>query len=641
MQVLADYAAECLSELSGPSPPSYSRRGGREGGGVALPKGEAEVAAERDDEEEVALLAARTRRIQRVFEMMEEVIEATSEASHVDASPFSGGAEAIDSVVRYGSQTAAAAVASLSDCVASLSGAAPRCRSDASLLSPASRPVTLQEASLSLYSANDKTVFRRRPQPQREPQPQTQPQGGTGTKRPREEAHPERQQPHCRQPPLGFFASLSEAQQTQRFGVYASRTALLPRLDTLNAVLHERSLQRPQRQSGDDASFNISPQPFYVSPAIHQLASLNLAAEREMLGHAWAVRTKAMLLVRLPGLYATSVKYRSELASLLYGADEQKQREVEEEVERRWRSASHRRASPNTMDNDNDNDDNNNSDDETGEAGRSIPPYFHFVFYDMGVVRVSLQHGLLMDVTYNLLEKGWTLLRLHWNLWVPLLSLCDDGEVLSAAVAEALNEGQQDTSAAAATAATAAHHEVSGWSRDVSVGLRRIVPTHRDAMTRYVQLRLADEGIEGGCAAATQLLCAVVMDVVAAQARRLQEGLFGAPLPRKAFTLDIRQGTHVSLLVNPPLTTAGQREPVGEGASGGPGLMMRLRMVGGTVVLERAWTGSGAATNAREVSRVLEPVKGERHKRVVLDVEGMLWDTVLRGNGQGFDPSPT
>lgn len=299
--------------------------------------------------------------------------------------------------------------------------------------------------------------------------------------------------------------------------------------------------------------------PLYVSPAVHELAQLNAEAERAMLVRAWCVHTKAHLLRELPSVARDVEAHQLALREALQSLPDSRRESLLADVS-----------------------------------------YIAVMHGDAGVVRVRVQNALVLDLTYDLRRRQWSLLALHWLL-------C--------------------TSSAAASLVATSLTSLGGSAAPSHDGNSpvHVVPQDREALHGFLQRAFVQGGLSEGLQAAGRLVCAVVMDTFATQMLALQQSFFtGAGLGR-LLELEVRPGTFVSFrLAVPSLFT-----------SAAPTAHVRARVAGGTVLLECVW-GTDLATRHVTLplgTAALVPASGEARDgaaapRVVVDAEAFLWQCV-------------
>lgn len=305
----------------------------------------------------------------------------------------------------------------------------------------------------------------------------------------------------------------------------------------------------------------------YVCPAVRDFAVANLNAERRLLRRSWCTHTKAHFLRDLPKLHGAVLRYREEMTTAL--------------------SRSSR---------------NNN---------QKAITYFRFPCHSDGVIRVLLQHGgLVMDLTYDPQKLGWRLLRLDWNLWVPLCSMTS--ELVTAPVDTAWEPECPERIENGDLAEMNGQH----W--------RRVVPAYAKQMEQHIQKALQEGGLDEGCIAANRLLCTITMDVIVHQVRQLQQSFFVSAL-QGMFTADVRQGTHVALQLRVPTILHEGIASEGSPTCSKGTLIMKFTLQGGSVLQERTWSSVDDSRTTGVLADDHQPLAD----RVLVDVERWLWEEAM------------
>ncbi|KAG5470657.1 hypothetical protein LSCM1_01903 [Leishmania martiniquensis] len=418
--------------------------------------------------------------------------------------------------------------------------------------------VPLAEGVLSAFSRNVDIVFRRR-------------RAAVGTratgKRPRGEADDSAASSSASRavaPYLSNYWELLAAQQRRRrFALYTTRSALLPRVNAVCA-------------------------PLYVSPAVRELAQLNLEAERLMLQRAWCVHTKAHLLREVPWVARDVASRRAALREELQGFTESQQ-----------------------------------------DAFLIDVLYADFLCAEGGIVRVCVQHALFVDLTYDVRRRNWVLIALHWNLFTTSAgaSLVASQTALAAPYVETPSV-PPGTTATAALPPLAAHGTSDSPSPSSDVldmtSLVRVLPHDREALHSFLQLAFAQEGLSGGLHAANRLVCAVVMDTLATQLQSLQKCFFTGSGLGGLVEVEVRAGTLISFHLSLPQLFV-PSAPVVHG---------KITVVGGTVMLECV---RGTDLSTRRVTLPLgtsslvasaaasASAAARKSAVVVVDMEALLW----------------
>lgn len=303
--------------------------------------------------------------------------------------------------------------------------------------------------------------------------------------------------------------------------------------------------------------------PLFISPAIQELARLNSAAESAMAERAWRVSTRAQLLREFPSVVEDVVTHRRGLHEIV--------RDIPD---------AHR------------------------DALLLEKSYFCFSSTDEGVLRVSIQHGLILDLTYNNRQRRWCLLALHWNIWTTesAAALCS-----SSAVAEIDRDRLSS---------------IPGEERDWLSCHTRVDPGQQSAMLGFLCKELETGGLSGGLRAANRLLCTVVMDLLAAQLRSLQTTFFVDAL-QAAAAVEVRAGTFISCRLTPSLLI-GRPGPIDAAA-----VHLKISIGGGTVLLERM---EGTDLLTRRVTALLShstcPIGSSPLCCLVVDMESWLWSSI-------------
>lgn len=376
--------------------------------------------------------------------------------------------------------------------------------------------------------------------------------------------------------------------------------------------------------------------PPYVSPAVRTFAELNVAVEGRLLQRTWCVGTKARLLQELPKLYDAVQRYREDVQPFLVEGT---------------RSLSPSRWAPH------------------------VGSFFDFLSYNDGVVRVAVQRGLLLDVTYDVVKRRWVLLQMQWALWTRCATTSSDLLLFAQPFTAEKPEATTTTITTTADAVpdggeSSPSTSCSSDGANAEGALRRVVPNHQDAMVRFLQKRFDEDGFDGGCIAANRLLCTVVIDAVAHQLKSLKEDFFVGPL-RPLFDVEVRAGTHVACRFqqphrDPPVSVSSvvsSTEPTAHSSSrashsAGAVLHAKFSITGGTVVLERAWSTDASVLQHDLLLLVPPAATAQQHNaeeamasvssggscrprisavspsnRVCIDVEQWLWDGVGLGSG--------
>ncbi|KAK7201960.1 hypothetical protein NESM_000263900 [Novymonas esmeraldas] len=436
----------------------------------------------------------------------------------------------------------------------------------ADLIQPILHPVSLADGALSVLSRNMDIVFRRRPP--------TSGATAPDLKRPRDEA-PQAAPPSSSVPPLtplppsasasGTVATTATAaagaahhwgrlaaqQRRDRFALYTARVALLPRIDVVCA-------------------------PFYISPAVRQLAQLNSTAECAMLLRAWCVHTKAHLLREAPAVAGDVEAYRVALAAALQSFSAARQ-----------------------------------------AAFLADMVYLEFVCADSGVVRVCVQHTLFLDLTYDVPRRHWRAIALHWNL----LTTSAGASLLSTRSAQPLV-------AATASLSTDRAASAAPLAGAAAPSLARVMPMDPDALHGFVQRALEKDGLSGGLRAANRAVCATVMDALATQLQSLQRSFFSGGALGRLAEVEVRPGTFIScrLAISALFMTAA------------PVLHVKVAVLGGTVVVEcvRGTEVSSRVVTLPLAASSLVPMSTAMASAVspmapVVDMEAVLWRCVGAG----------
>ncbi|CAM43069.2 conserved hypothetical protein [Leishmania braziliensis MHOM/BR/75/M2904] len=284
--------------------------------------------------------------------------------------------------------------------------------------------------------------------------------------------------------------------------------------------------------------------PLYVSPAVQELAQLNSEAERFMLRRAWCVHTKAHLLREVPWVARDVAAYRVALREALQSFTESQQ-----------------------------------------DAFLSGVVYVEFVCAEDGIVRVCVQHGLFLDLTYDVRRRQWVLIELHWNLFTTSAgaSLVTSKTALAVPHAQAppVPPAAPTTAALAPSIAHGSVHvpaESTSPLSDASTpaSFVQVVPHDREALRNFLKVAFAQDGLSGGLHAANRLVCAVVLDTFATQLRSLQESFFTGGGLGTLLEAEVRPGTQISLHISLPELFV----------SSAPVAHVKMTMVGGTVLLE-------------------------------------------------------
>ncbi|EPY22573.1 hypothetical protein STCU_08218 [Strigomonas culicis] len=454
---------------------------------------------------------------------------------------------------------------------------------------PLGRAVSLAEVGLRAFVQNTHTVFRK-----------SQP---AGEKRSRDATAAGRDEAADIPAPPTATRALSLQQRRERFGLYSARQpALLPRVDAA-----------------------LAPYGVAASPARRLFTLLNGRAEAAFLQQRWRLGTKCALLREAPQIKELVDRYRQAL----------------EEVERVMAAA--------------------------GTDAGPVTPAFYFQFgseehyssasassssdlphpsntntNNNGVVRINVQSGLFVDVTFDAVRRSWVVLALHWNVWQPAAAVVGYGST-------------HYSGAALRPAAAPADGVVDAEACGAVPPFFRVLPARHAAMMEFLGRRFREGGLAQGCAAATQLLCAVCLDLLAVQLAQL--GLHTlhssasdtalAGTASAVFSTDLRKGCYmVCRVVRPLVYEAGAERPAdAPGTAAKASLHLRLEVAGGTVLLERVWSshalekrytgllsapmwlrqGEGGDTMVA-AARPAGPADG---RVVVLDAEALIWRYLL------------
>eukprot|EP00796_Vickermania_ingenoplastis_P001554 gene1554-939_t len=258
-----------------------------------------------------------------------------------------------------------------------------------------------------------------------------------------------------------------------------------------------------------------------VSPARQVLSQLTVAAEGRLAENAWRLATRSQLLVEWERLTAMVRGWRTDLRQRLGAAAD-------------------------------------------SEAAAHV--YVRLVASASGILRLHLQRGLMLDLTYDLWKREWRLLGLQWTLLTHTPSLLDDGAI---------------------------------WVPEPPPSqplLHRLAPDHRDEMWRHVQQQLASGGLAAGVALANRLLLCVMLDALALQFRELQTNVFVGPL-ESLLDVEVQPGTYMAYRFRP---SPNFLRP--EGAAPGPGaeraqatLQARVYLHGGALLVQQH-TGTDVTT---------------------------------------------
>ncbi|KPI86219.1 hypothetical protein ABL78_4732 [Leptomonas seymouri] len=415
-------------------------------------------------------------------------------------------------------------------------------------IEPLLTPVSLAEGALSAFSRNVGIYFRRRPiggaaagaptagQP-------NAPRSPASCKRTRAEDEGATES-------LNHWAKLAAQQRKSRFALYTLRSALLPRVNHVCA-------------------------PFYVSPAVLEMAQLNAAAERFMLERVWCVHTKAHLLREVPSVAQDVELHRQALREAL----------------KHWPPA------------------------QQEDHIRDVS-YARFVCTDNGVLRFCVQNALLVDVSYDLKRRQWTLLGLHWSLYTTDAGASLISATLADAVEMTATERLQRNFTAIGSASCAA-----------SESYQKLQPQNEGALAAFLQKALTEGGLSGGVHAANRLVCAVVLDALATQLLRLQQSFFTGGSVGRFLDVEVRPGTFISFhLTLPELfcvydTAAPAMADV---------VHVKITTCGGTVMMERV-RGTDVATRSVTLllgTSCLVPSRSSSlndSSRLVIDMEALLW----------------
>lgn len=136
--------------------------------------------------------------------------------------------------------------------------------------------------------------------------------------------------------------------------------------------------------------------------ARRSLTTLNMVAEARFLQRFWMINTKAQLLIEWEPLEKAVRAMREELQSLLRSCSP---------------SVVHPYTSPPLY--------------ATPALLESVCPYFYWQEVQHGIIRLSVQRGLTIDITFDIWKREWQLRRLQWSLFtfLPLWKEGEDGEV--------------------------------------------------------------------------------------------------------------------------------------------------------------------------------------------------------------------
>ncbi|KAG5494808.1 hypothetical protein JIQ42_02423 [Leishmania sp. Namibia] len=430
----------------------------------------------------------------------------------------------------------------------------------ASCIEPLLNPVPLAEGTLSAFSRNVNIVFRRRPNVVGTP---------ATSKRPRDEAGDSAASSlasTAAAPNLfNYWELLAAQQRKRRFALYTARSALLPRVNAVCA-------------------------PLYVSPAVRELARLNMEAEHLMLKRAWCVHTKAHLLRELPSVARDVATRRVALREVLQSFAESQQ-----------------------------------------DAFLTDVVYTDFVCTEGGIVRVCVQHALFVDLTYDVRRRQWALIALHWNLFTTSAGASLMGSQTALAVPHAeIPSATPGASATAAGSPSTTHGTVNSASPSPDVpnitSLVQVAPQDREALHTFLHVAFAQEGLSGGLHAANRLVCAVVMDTFATQLEILQQCFFTGSGLGRLVEVEVRPGTLISFHLSLPALFV-PSAPVVHG---------KMTVAGGTVMLECV---RGTDLSTRRVilplgtSSLVTPAAvgvsaaGRELSVVVVDMEALLWQS--------------
>ncbi|CCW67721.1 unnamed protein product [Phytomonas sp. Hart1] len=618
MRLMADYTIQTLEELSelqNSSPQVLSTpqmESGHEGKAAPSRTSDEGITLALGDmveygSDEIRELAFRTKRIKRVVGLVEQWARRQQERtrhrgqqSHRSdptntscneeilgfKSQDENGSRSAGSsgfTVRAHSTVAIRAIESLHDCLVRINTTEARpveitCTGESSsMIQPIARSRGLMEASTELYSTNVRMMFRKMSKSATKLKIHSPSASTThsidglertleGQKRPR--SSDDGKEPELSSTTIGnalssVFDEISSSQREQRLSLYAGRVPLLPKLDTFAMGIASNS-----------SSF------IYLSPAIRRYAALNLSAERQMLQRVWRVTCKAQVLLQLPRLHQAEEAYHEQLRNL-----------------------SSRQG------------------DSSGKALRDLAQhrYFRFVHVNEGVIRVDVQHGLLIDFTYNCAGGQWVVLKLHWNIWVPTASLW---------FSSSFSPNTTEDSARKRLPFKTPAGIFDGGAHVADSGIRVVLPQRQDVMLRFIQKNFTNGGLEGGLLAANHLLCTVVMDTLAKQAKQLQEHFF-VSLLKACFIVDIRPGSHLAVQLRLPIADH-QTQSDGGNASAVFVNLHKFYLTAGTVLVESTLTSRRTAVHeGLNTQLLLSNASLVDGNRLLVNLEQWLWEGVF------------
>lgn len=309
-----------------------------------------------------------------------------------------------------------------------------------------------------------------------------------------------------------------------------------------------------------------------VSPALKQYAALTTQAEARFMQSFWKFSLKAATLVESPKLKERTDEWRSALQAYLSGT-------------------SGRTEGP-----------------EAAAAASAVDHYAYIYMLDgnHGILRLSIQRCLLLDVTFDPRSETWRLVNLFWTLFIP-------------------PTGAEEVPL---------EEEYGRY--------HRVLPGHGAEISQYLAAAYTKEGLVVGCLAATRLVLSLLIDLVAKQLEKFRDEVLGADLA-SLFVVDVQAGTHVAYQFECASFFV---------ASSTPFLNTRLHgkctIVGGVIVYEYRW---GSETASRVIAQQLAPPHGALSSRpagqqptglsdaaaarreeaeagIVWDVEQWIWDAV-------------
>lgn len=450
--------------------------------------------------------------------------------------------------------------------------------SDKCDIQPLLSPISLSEGALAAFSRNVGVVFRRRPTAVSATVSTTVAASAAVTT-------PHKSSSHSTAPPTASPSQLSGTGKRVRDGDE-------PVADTVNFWSKLAAQQRKARFNLYTLRSALLPQvsrvcaPLYVAPAVRELGQLNAAAEQQMLQRAWCVHTKAHVLREAPAIA----------------------REVED-----WQQALRDalKSFPST----------------TRESMLHDVSYVQFLHTDNGILRLCVQHTLFLDLTYDLRQKQWRVLALHWNLFTTAAGATLTSDVLTEA--KAVVGGST-----ALTTEGGAEPDASGSGSDLCKPkneLQQLQPENRKALLAHLQNAFEQGGLSGGVRAATRLVCAVVMDALALQLVRLQQSFFAGNALGRLVDVEVRPGTFISFHLS--LSTVLNRSDSASTVIGDDVVHVKVTVCGGTVLMEivrgtdlasrsvRLLLGKSYLGLAAESALRCPP-------RVVVDMEALLWQCV-------------